>query len=204
VVEDPQDRRDARTALLDAAERILIEQGYPAATTRGVAAEAQVNHGLVHYYFGSVENLLLETLKRFTESLHERQRELFARDAPFSEKWRESMGHLLGSDAESGYSKLWLELQAMSWNNPGMRDHLVEVNQGWRQIVQEAIDGALVDYGVDRRRYPAEAVTALVMTFNLGVQMEAAGGIDQGHVALISMTERLVERLEREAKEGIS
>jgi AcrR family transcriptional regulator len=42
-------REQTRAALLDAAERILIESGYPAATTRAIAAEANVNHGLIHY-----------------------------------------------------------------------------------------------------------------------------------------------------------
>ena len=38
---------DSRTALLDAAERLLIERGHGALTVRVVASEAGVNHGLV-------------------------------------------------------------------------------------------------------------------------------------------------------------
>ena len=71
-------RAGAEEALLDAAERLLIEAGYAAITTRRVAAEAGVNHGLVHYYFGSNENLLVQALERFTERLIARQRELYA------------------------------------------------------------------------------------------------------------------------------
>ena len=71
-------RRDTATsALLDAAERLLIETGYAGLTTRGVAAEAGVNHGLVHYYFGSMEELLLQVLERFTERLVERQTAMY-------------------------------------------------------------------------------------------------------------------------------
>ena len=128
-------REQTRAALLGAAERILIESGYPAATTRAIAAEANVNRGLVHYYFGSVDNLLLETLKRFSAELFERQRALYAEDRPFIEKWRTAMGHLTGSDRGSGYGKLWLELQAMSWNRPEMRAYMVEINAESRQIL---------------------------------------------------------------------
>jgi AcrR family transcriptional regulator len=62
-------RSTAEEALLDAAERLLVEVGYAGITTRGLAEEAGVNHGLVHYYFGSMENLLVRVLERFTERL---------------------------------------------------------------------------------------------------------------------------------------
>src|SRR5262249_39618038 len=50
-------RSAAEEALLDAAERLLVQVGYARITTRRLADEAGVNHGLVHYYFGSNENL---------------------------------------------------------------------------------------------------------------------------------------------------
>ena len=39
---------------MDAAEHLLYEVGYAGVTTRAVAEAAGVNHGLVHYYFGSM------------------------------------------------------------------------------------------------------------------------------------------------------
>jgi len=48
---------------------MLVTVGYAGITTRSVAAEAGVNHGLVHYYFGSMEELLLQVLERFTRRL---------------------------------------------------------------------------------------------------------------------------------------
>ena len=58
---DPQKtaaRSAAEEALLDAAERLLVDVGHAGITTRRLAEEAGVNHGLVHYYFGSNESLL--------------------------------------------------------------------------------------------------------------------------------------------------
>jgi AcrR family transcriptional regulator len=91
-------RSAAEEALLDAAERLLAEVGHAGITTRRVAEEAGVNHGLVHYYFGSVENLLVRALERFTERLIARQRELYASDLPFVEKWRTAMRYLVSDD----------------------------------------------------------------------------------------------------------
>src|SRR5687767_15267873 len=87
--------RAPEEALMDAAERLLVDAGYAGITTRRLAEEAGVNHGLVHYYFGSVENLLVRTLERFTERLVTRQREMYAADMPFLEKWRTAMRFLM-------------------------------------------------------------------------------------------------------------
>lgn len=53
----PEDRPDARTRLLVAAERLIIKGGYEAATTRRIASEAQAHVGQVAYYFGSLPGL---------------------------------------------------------------------------------------------------------------------------------------------------
>ena len=42
-------RSAAEEALLDAAERVLLDSGYPGVTTRRLAEEAGVNHGLVQF-----------------------------------------------------------------------------------------------------------------------------------------------------------
>ena len=75
---------ETEQALLDAAERLLVEVGAAGITTRRVAEEAGANHGLVHYYFGSVEQLLVRVLERFTERLIERQRQMYAADSAVS------------------------------------------------------------------------------------------------------------------------
>src|SRR5216117_1674224 len=113
-------RATAEDSLLDAAERLLVDVGYAGITTRRLAEEAGVNHGLVHYYFGSIENLLVRTLERFTERLTQRQRELYAADVPFIEKWRTAMRYLVEEDVR--YEKVWLELQALAWNRAEMRE----------------------------------------------------------------------------------
>src|SRR4029453_14342338 len=92
-------RSAAEEALLDAAERLLVDVGYARITTRALAEEGGVNHGLVPHFFGSNENLLVRALERFTERLIDRQRELYAAEMPFVEKWRTAMRYLGREDA---------------------------------------------------------------------------------------------------------
>jgi AcrR family transcriptional regulator len=72
------ERNETEMRLLDAAERMLIDVGYPGLTTRKLAEAAGANHGLIHYYFGSMEELCLRVLERFTARLIERQRATYA------------------------------------------------------------------------------------------------------------------------------
>jgi AcrR family transcriptional regulator len=173
-------RTAAEEALLDAAERLLLELGHAGITTRRVAEEAGVNHGLVHYYFGSNENLLVRALERFTERLIERQRTLYAEEAPFVEKWRTAMRYLLGEDAT--YQKVWLELQALAWNNADLQTRLARVNAEWRAVLTEAFEEPHRELGI---ALPLDALVSLVMTFNTGIIVERLGGIETGHRELL-------------------
>jgi AcrR family transcriptional regulator len=175
-------RAQPEEALLDAAERLLLSVGHAGITTRRLAEEAQVNHGLVHYYFGSMENLLLRVLERFTERLTARQRAMYADpDLPFVEKWRQAMRYLVGDDVE--YEKVWLELQALAWNRPELRGEVARVNDEWRAVLTEAFAEPHERYGIDM---PLDALVSLVMTFNEGIMLERAQGITQGHRELLA------------------
>lgn len=173
-------RSAAEEALLDAAERVLVDVGPAGITTRRLAEAAGVNHGLVHYYFGSVEALLVRALERFTERLVARQRELYAADEPFVEKWRTAMRFLVSEDTT--YEKIWLELQALAWNDAGLRARLAQVNAEWRAVLTEAFEEPHRELGIEM---PLEALVSLVMTFNLGIMVERLGGIDNGHAELL-------------------
>jgi AcrR family transcriptional regulator len=173
-------RAAAEQALFDAAERLLVDVGHAGITTRRLAEAAGVNHGLVHYYFGSNENLLVQMLERFTARLIARQEDLYESDLPFVEKWRTAMRHLVGDDV--AYEKVWLELQAMGWNDDELRERLARVNAEWRRVLTGAFAVPHRELGI---QMPLEALVSLVVTFNIGVMVERLGGIDTGHDELL-------------------
>ena len=173
-------RAAAEEALLDAAERLLADAGYAGVTTRRLAEEEGINHGLVHYYFGSNENLLVHALERFTGRLIARQRELYGSDLPFGDKWRTAMRYLVSEDLS--YEKFWFELQTLAWNNPDIRARLARVNAEWRAVLTEAFEQPRRELGIGP---PLAALVSLVMTFNLGIIVERLGGIETGHRELL-------------------
>ena len=60
-------RESSRDRIVDAAYQILAEKGYNATTFKEIARSAQAAQGLIHYYFGSKDQLLLEVLKEASE-----------------------------------------------------------------------------------------------------------------------------------------
>jgi AcrR family transcriptional regulator len=192
-------RREGTEALLDAAEILLVKVGYAAITTRNVAEEAGVNHGLVHYYFGSMEELFLQTLERYTARLTKRQREMYAAPLPFLEKWRAAMRYL-DEDLESGYQKVWFELQAMAWNRPPMRTRIARTHGSWLEVLRPAFAAGMDELGIDRRQFSAEAMVALVATFNQGVILERLSGADSGHAVLLASIDRWLTGQQRSAR----
>jgi len=190
-------RREAVTALLDAAERLLVEQGYGAITTRKLADQAGINHGLVHYYFGSMEEVMVQVLERFTVRLIERQRAMYGSDRPFLEKWRDAWS-FQEEDLASGYTKIWLELQALAWNRPELRARVQQVNEEWRRVLTEAFAPALREYGFEA--LSLDAAVSLVMTMAQGYALERLCDIHEGHAALLSEIERWMKSGSRSGK----
>lgn len=182
-------------AFLDAAERLLVREGAAGISTRQLAREAGQNHGLVHYYFGSVDELLLQTLERFTARVLDRQRSMYQSDLPFLEKWRAAMG-FIEDDLASGYPKVWAEMEALGRNKPELRERLNELDDRWRTLLRDACAQAIEEYGLEGSNFSAEAWATLVMQFNKGLLYERLLGFDRGHAELLASIDGWLASLE--------
>ncbi len=64
--------QETRERIIAATSKVLAEKGYDATTLREISREAQVAPGLVHYYFGGKDQLLVEVLqasgRRFSQA----------------------------------------------------------------------------------------------------------------------------------------
>ena len=86
-----RDPEATRTAILDAAEEVLLAKGFAEASTAEIARRAGVTKSLIHHHFGSKEGLWDEVkVRRFSEYA-ERQMEMLQTDQPNAELLRDSM-----------------------------------------------------------------------------------------------------------------
>jgi len=189
-------RQQATTTLLDAAERLLFEVGYAGVTTRRVAEEAGVKHSLVHYYFGSMEELLTRTLERLAQRLAGALEEHYANpDLPFAEKWRIVSQNWIEQPA-SRFPKILLELTAMSWNHPELRQRISAVYKRFRVIFERYFAEAMREYDLDESRFPLKVVAAAAGTFQLGIIVEGLSEFHEGHQELVSWVQSWLDSLE--------
>ena len=71
-------RERTRDRIVDAAYEVLAEKGYDATTFKEIARSAEAAQGLIHYYFGSKDRLLLEVLKEASERTREEMQRFVA------------------------------------------------------------------------------------------------------------------------------
>jgi TetR/AcrR family transcriptional regulator len=190
-------RADVETRFLDAAERLLVEIGYASVTARRLAEEADANLGLLHYYFGSMEELFIQVLERFTERLVTRQREMYASPLPYIEKWRHAMRYL---EADRPYQKIWWELQAMAWNRPEYQPRIAGVLTAWREAMRGSVTEAVERYGLAAAGFSVEDWITLIVAANEGIILERLSGIRHGHDELLGAIDRWLQTHEDAAR----
>jgi AcrR family transcriptional regulator len=199
--EPTEARQQATTALLDAAEHLLYEVGYAGVTTRAVAEAAGLKHGLVHYYFGSMEELLTQTLERFVDQLAEALEALYDDpDLSFAEKWRLGAQFWV-NEPTSRFPKILMELLAVGWNIPVLRARLTEVHGRFRMVFEKHFGKALHDYGLSEDEFPLKVVVAAVTSFQLGLIVEGLSDVHVGHQELLDWIQRWIDGLEKQAQD---
>jgi AcrR family transcriptional regulator len=76
-----EEQQETRERIIAAAYKVLAAKGYEATTLREISREAQAAPGLVHYYFGGKDELLVEVLQAAGQRFHQRM-EYLARHLP--------------------------------------------------------------------------------------------------------------------------
>jgi AcrR family transcriptional regulator len=77
-----------RRMLLDAATRLMIEEGYAAVTSRKVAARAGLKPALVHYYFRTMDDLFVALVRRGARQNLARYAGALASPRPLRALWK--------------------------------------------------------------------------------------------------------------------
>lgn len=184
-----------RALLLDAAEKLMLEEGYAAVTSRRVAAAAGVKPALVHYYFRTMDELFLETFRRRVEHGAERQEHALASPQPLWALWDYSR--------DPRGTALTMEFAALANHRPAIRAEVARVAERLRARQVEALSTVLVRYGIDPGECPAVVVAVLMSSISRFLVLEAETlDMSSGHAETIAVVEDLLRRLEGERQLG--
>ncbi len=182
------DESPARTALLDAAERIMLEEGYAAVTSRRVAAEAGLNPGLVYYYFGPMDTLLIEVFRRRAGRMVERQAEALASEQPLWALW-----DLIRDQTNTALN---LEFLALGNHRKAIKSELKKFSVRFRRMQFDGLAKVLAEHGIDTKLWPPEAVMLFMDGVTRFMLEEDSYGLNLGHAQAEAVVERLIGDLE--------
>ena len=195
---EPRRRRAAteekRTRVLDAAEEILLAEGYAAVTSRNVAARAGIQAPLVHYYFATIDDLFVAVLRRRSGRTVERMAAALGSEQPLRAWWD------LAADPRG--TALFFELLAAANHRPALKAEVGEVAREVRRMQMAVLDELLPEYGIDPDELPPALIAATMQVVALAVVADEVAGYETAHQQARAAMDRLVTRLEQRRQRG--
>jgi AcrR family transcriptional regulator len=173
-----------RRRLLSAAASLIVERGWGAVTTRAVAERAGANQALVHYHFGSIDNLRRESvLAELGPAIGELIDQLLD-DRPVPESIHKVMGLVDRFDLGTDAGVLMAESLLQATRDPKMAQDMARVMGSWGELLGPRLAVAQ-ERGVVRGDIPAEQLTSVLAAFLDGflIQRMADPGLDTGQAA---------------------
>ena len=144
-----------RVRLVDAAEQLLLEEGYAVVTSRRVGARAGLKPQLVHYYFRTMDDLFTEVFRRRAEENLSRFERAMAADPSLRTLWK------LNADPRG--AAFSIEFVALANHRKAIRVEIARYAERFRAAQLEALTAALAADGITAEQLPP-IVALLLMT----------------------------------------
>jgi AcrR family transcriptional regulator len=170
---------------LDAAERLMLEEGYAAVTSRRVGQKADISSQLVHYYFRTMDDLFLEVFRRRAE-------EGFARFERAIEA-QPSLRTIWSSLSDGSGSVFNLEFASLANHRKAIRAEIGSYAERFRTMQIDAISSILAARGT----LPGGLTPDVVLVVMAGVAqlmaLERGLGVSGGHETTLALIEHYLD-----------
>lgn len=177
-----------RSALMDAVEAVMREQGYAALSARSVAARAGLKYQIVFYYFETMDELLLATYRRSTDAMWARIEAALSAERPLHAFWA------AWSDPADG--PLALEFMAMANHSELIRAEKIAFGERVRAHLAEHLQAHLRQATPDPAVFTPFAISMALASIGGILGFETALGIPGGHAETRALVEWCLDRLE--------
>ena len=175
-----------RALLLDTAEELMLQEGYAAVTSRRLSAKAGISSPLVHYYFRTMDDLLLEVFRRRADEGLARFAGAMQDDASLRSIWEfRTAGHAFNT-----------EFAALANHRKAIRADLAIYAARFRQLQIEALGQVLARIGVTTNTYPPEVLRMIITGISQVIDMEEAFGLTSDHDRVTAFVEDWIRHLD--------
>lgn len=177
---------DKAQRIVDAMRGSVAARGIAGSTFEHVAAEAGVSRGLLHYYFGTKERLLVEVVRRDTELRVARLDEPLAAAASVNDVLDVLVSNLTDTiENEPGLFGLLFEVFSAGRRNAEIQREVADLFRRTRRHVAEAL--ALKDAeGALTLRFGADATVAYLFAIADGIALQALSDPDGDYEQVIA------------------
>ncbi|ROO86602.1 TetR family transcriptional regulator [Actinocorallia herbida] len=177
-----------RRLLLDAAEQLLLEEGHTAISSRRVAARANLKPQLVHYYFRTMDELVLAVFRRRADDGLAAQAAALASPQPLWALWRFS--------TDPYAVAITMAFVGLASRREAVRAEIAAYSEKFRTAQTAALSDVLARYDLPSDRYPPSVMIVLLTAVSRVVLMEEALGFVTGHTETLAMVEDFIRALE--------
>ena len=177
-----------RNALLDAAQELMLAEGYAAVTTRRVATKAGVNSALVFYYFDSLDGMFVALIQRGAEHSLQRLKRALSSPQPLWAVW--DLIH------DRSGSAMTMELMALANHRKTIRAELATHARTYRRTQLEVLSTVLEQHGIDPATWPPASVIVSMSGISMFLLIEEALGLDIGHAETEALVEQHIRAIE--------
>jgi AcrR family transcriptional regulator len=186
---DPEARREL---IVDAALAVMLRKGLGATRVRDVAREMGSSPGLVHHYFGSMDELLATAFERAAgQGFDETRTAISQVDDPVA-KLRVFFATYSRAEQDWAF-QLWLDAWAEAGRRPAVRQTTQRLNVAWQQLLVQVIDSGVREGAMTCADPEGAAWRMLSMLDGLALQTVAhPGTVDRK--AVVSWSVALAEQ----------
>ena len=181
-----------RAVLLDAAERLMLEEVYAAVTSRRVADKAGLKPQLVHYYFRTMEDLFIAVFRRRANEGLDAQALALKSPQPLWALWRYS--------TDPRTTTFTMEFMALANHRKVLRAEFARFGERFRSQQRKGLSDALQRYGVDASEVPPVVWAVFATSLSRVLVMEQALGMSAGHAETLEFVEGYLRQLEGEPR----
>jgi AcrR family transcriptional regulator len=161
------EKADTSTTVLEAAKKVLRQNGYSGLSTREVAETAGVPLSQIHYHFGSKEGMVLALFEHLNAQLLDRQNAMFSNPSlKLSEQWDLACEYL-DDDIATGYVRVLQELIAASWSDGAIAKSVRAGILQWVSLITDAARRAEREFG-GLGPFSPEEIAALIANAFIG------------------------------------
>lgn len=191
--EDDAPGPDTRTKILDATEQIMLEEGYAGVSSRKVSLRAGLKGKILHYYFGTMDDLFIAAFQRREDEHFARFAGAAASATPLRDLWSLAV--------HAANSKLYLEFNALASHRPKVREFIARSNSRDRISMTTALQSVFRRSGIDANLFPPDAVATAIAGMARVFATDKALGSEEGHACVIRIVDRLLSQIEPDGEQ---